>query len=98
MIMRTAVDPVRFRINKIRPQQQQQLLLLAQALLTAVCLCCAVQQAVGASSVNVSSSRELLAALQQPAVDQIVLQNDVRLGAEFDRFAGTPLQITRCVW
>ena len=76
-----------------RPREQQLLFTLLAVVWLA---CCAVQQTAGAS-VNVSSSSELLAALQQPAVDRIVLQNDVGLGAEFDQFAHTPLQIARCV-
>lgn len=68
-----------------------QLLLLAAA----VTLACLAVQAAGAS-VNVSSSRELLAALQDQRADRIVLQKDVAMDAEFDQFNQSPLQITRC--
>lgn len=49
-------------------------------------------------SVNVSSGSELLAALQSPHADQIVLQKDMVMGPEFDVLNRSPLQITRCGW
>ena len=66
----------------------QQLLLWA----TVVCLSWSAVHAT-AASVNVSTSAELLAALQSSA-DTIVLQKDVAMGAEFDQFV-QPLQINR---
>lgn len=70
-----------------------------QLLVLAVTLgCIAVQAAAGGASVNVSSSRELLAALQSQQVDRIVLQNDVAMGPEFDQLKRAPLQITRCAY
>jgi hypothetical protein len=89
--MGTVRDSCSPPLNRTR-QQQQQVLLFA-----VVTLGCVVLQAEGAS-VNVSSSSELLAALQQQQVDRIVLQNDVAIGADFDKYEQqqSPLQITRC--
>ena len=71
--------------------------LLQQLLLWATVVCLG-RLAATAASVNVSTSAELLAALQSSA-DTIVLQNDVAMGAEFDQFDHDqqPLLINRWV-
>jgi hypothetical protein len=89
VIMRTVRGSRSPPLNRTRQQQQQQVLLFA-----AVTLGCVVLQTEGAS-VNVGSSSELLAALQQQQVDRIVLQKDVAMGAEFDQYEQSPLQIIR---
>ncbi len=79
------------RAERMGLQQLQLLLLLPVAIITH-------QSCVAAaSSVNVSTSQQLLLALQSSGADTIVLQNDVALGAEFDRFETQPLPITRQV-
>jgi len=55
---------------------------------------CVTAQAA-ARKVNVSSSSELLKALQSDA-DVLVLQNDVAVGPEFEQFEGAPLPLQRC--
>lgn len=69
----------------------QQQLLLCKLLLLLACLSCARAQP---AAVNVSSSKQLLEALQSDA-KVIVLQNDVAMGEEFVQFEGSPLQIRR---
>lgn len=82
-------------LRQTPPLQRQQQLLVWAAVLTFSCI--AVQDAT-AASVNVSSSSELLEALQSQHADQIVLQNDVPMGAEFDQLDRSPLQINRYLW
>lgn len=48
-----------------------------------------------ARKVNVSSSSELMAALQSDA-DVLVLHNDVAVGPEFEQFEEAPLSLQRC--
>jgi hypothetical protein len=54
----------------------------------------AVAHTSAAAAVNVSTSAQLLEALQSPA-EEVVLLDDVPLGPEFERYENAPLVIRR---
>jgi hypothetical protein len=83
------------------PKQQQR---TACAMLALLLLCLAawlghhscLAAALPPTTVNVSTSQQLLAALSSRTGDTtIVLQGDLALGPEFERLEGNPLKITK---